>query len=845
MERTNIASYVTDFTRWGNDIAFVHHSTLRPERWSYSRVAKLAWRVARELEARGIGRGDRVMIWGPNGAQWVAAFYGCLARGAIAVPLDEASTSDFVEKIAGQVEPRLLFASSNHVSPPAIPTMGLTTIEESLAHHAADPYPHVAMDRDETAQIVFTSGTTATPKGVRITHFNVLSNVAPIEREIEKYRKYERIFHPIRFLNLLPLSHVFGQFMGVYIPQLLGGEVHFQEALNPAQIVDSIKQQRISVVVAVPRILQSLQHKIERDYEAAGELERLHADIAVMEGQSPFKRWIRFRRIHRMFGLKFWAFISGGATLDFDTEMFWQRLGFAVIQGYGMTETASLVSVNHPFKMSRGSIGKVLPGREIKLDETGEILVRGSNVTPGYWSTDGNGDGRDDGWFRTGDIGELDQHGNLFFKGRKKDVIVTGAGMNVYPEDVEAALNAQPEILDSAVIGFDSPGGPEPVAALILENPDSDPKQAVDRANAVLGEYQRVRQWVVWPDRDFPRTSTQKIRKPAVADFVRARLSGSQVALGEGSDLNALVARFARKGAVASNASLSSDLGLDSLSRVELLGALEERYQVDIDETAFTSASTVADLERLLRKGTTEPSEPADYPYPRWARRAPFTWIRLVLLYGLTLPLAALMCWVKVKNRKAFDVLDGPVLLASNHVASIDAALILSALPGRYRRWLAIAMLGEMLRGWTDPPKGTSLFTRVRYRIMYWLVALFFNVFPLPQQSGFRRSFGYAGELVDRGFSVLVFPEGKRTEDGRINAFRTGVGILAARLGVPVVPVRIDGLYQFKVKGTYFVRPNAVAVAFGEPQTFGPDDDPAAIAEKIEQRVRSLGSDAP
>src|SRR3979490_1435131 len=199
--------------------------------------------------------------------------------------------------------------------------------------------------------------------------------------------------------------------------------------------------------------------------------------------------------------------ISGGAPLDRETEEFWHRLGYAVVQGYGLTETTSLISLNHPFHTSRGSIGKVLPGREIKLANDGEILVRGSGVASGYWN------GRelepvtrleDEGWYRTGDLGALDEQGNLFFKGRKKEVIVTPAGMNIYPEDLEAALRGQKEVRDCVVVGLERGGNAEPCAVLILRDREAHAKTIVARANESLAEYQRMRTWFVWAGEEFP-----------------------------------------------------------------------------------------------------------------------------------------------------------------------------------------------------------------------------------------------------------------------------------------------------------------------------------------------------
>ena len=331
------------------------------------------------------------------------------------------------------------------------------------------------LTRDDIVEIVFTSGTTAEPRGVVITHGNILANLEPLEREIGKYLKYERIFHPIRFLNLLPLSHVFGQFLGIFLPQLLAGTVIFHDSLNPTEIIRLVREQRISVIVAVPRLMESLKDKIERDMDAMGRRPWFEKQLAAAQGEHFVRRWWRFRRIHSQFGWKFWAFISGGAALDADTEEFWRRLSFVVIQGYGLTETTSLISLNHPFHTGKRSIGKVLEGREMKLDENGEILVRGANVAAGYWQEKALKPVlNEEGWFRTGDLGEVDAEGNLYFRGRKKNVIVTREGMNIYPDDLEAALRHQPEVRDCVVVPLEQGGNAEACAALLLRD-SADP----------------------------------------------------------------------------------------------------------------------------------------------------------------------------------------------------------------------------------------------------------------------------------------------------------------------------------------------------------------------------------
>lgn len=861
--RPNVLSYLDAYLQRGEQIMFAHRRGLRLVRWSYEQLALAAYRFARELEARKIGTGERVLLCGENCPEWVAAFWGCLLRGVVVVPLDKESTAEFASSVQRQTDAKLLVANSGALVPAglAVPRLELEALSELIAHHDTAPARVEGITEETLVEIIFTSGTTSAPKGVMLTHGNLLANLQPLEAEIEKYIRWERLVHPVRFLSLIPLSHIFGQFMGVFVPQLIGGEVHFQESLNPSEIVRTIRRGRISVLVVVPRLLEGLRDWVERDDAAArGHTEELQQRLTSARDTNFIRRWWLFRRVHRRFGLKFWAFISGGATLDEATEMFWRRLGFAVLQGYGMTETASLITITHPFKQSRGSIGQLMPGYEVKLDETGEIMVRGASVSTGYWTAEGAVSRGGDAWFRTGDLGEIDAAGNVYFKGRKKDVIVTAAGLNIYPEDIEAALNRQREVRASCVIAFEGARGAEPLAVLVLlRAPGVRAEAAINRVNAELAEYQQLRRWFVWTEPDFPRTPTHKILKREVA----ARVSEKLRAEGESREETAatkhidehvfnhhpssvILAEAARiSGSMLSNgiepsANLTTDLKLDSLGRVELLSALEDRFGVEIDEGAFTAATTVEELEQIVDGKIDEKVTP--YPYPKWTRRFPLTWIRPLLFYTIILPLTLLMSRMRVGGRAHLKKLNSPALFVANHITLTDHALVLAALPVRFRHRLAIAMEGEYLRGWLHPPAGTSSFVRLRLLAQYALVNTFFQVFPLPKKSGFRRSFAYAGECVDSGQSVLVFPEGERAPRGqmRMSKFKTGTGLLAKELNIPVVPVKIHGLYELKERRQHFAAPGMVRVVFGEPVSFDAQAQAQEIAVELERRVAAL-----
>ena len=839
MERRSLLEYLDNFLRLGRESAYIQRRGYRNVRWTYRQVAGTAFQFARELEKRGIEKGDHILIWGPNSAEWVATFFGCVLRGVIVVPMDDGAAPDFALRVSRQVNAKLLACSRQHVQP-SIQGIILEDLQETLAHYSSAPIEPAAINAQDTLDIVFTSGATAEPKGVVITHGNVLANTEPLETEIRKYAKYERLVHPIRFLNLLPLSHVFGQFLGIFLPQLMGATVIFHDTLNPSEVIGAIRRQRVSVLVAVPRVLQSLREKIERSLEEQGKIEDFQRRFEMAKGKPFLRRWWIFRSIHRQLGWKFWAFVSGGAALDSQTEEFWGRLGYAVIQGYGLTETTSIISVNHPFRLGKGSIGKVLTGREVKLAADGEILVRGGGVASGYWG------GQElqpiagaQGWYPTGDIGELDAEGNLYFKGRKKDVIVTPAGMNVYPEDLEAALRRQPEVKLCVVIPLPRDGNAEPCAVMILRDRGLDPAPVVKRANESLAEYQRINSWFVWPEEDFPRTSTQKPRTNLIRQTVQSELRSEAKDHAIAGPLRELIARVARHSVseLSPQANLETDLNLSSLDRVELLGALEDRYQIDLSETRFAAVNTVGDLERILHGQT--PSR-ARYHYPRWVQRWPVTWVRLIAHYLLLRPAIFLLGWPRVEGRENLTGVQGPVLVICNHISDMDVGFVLTALPARLRHKLATATGGEALEALRTPPSSRNFPLRLWDRLTWVLGVSLLNLFPLPREAGFRESFAFAGESVDHGDSVLVFPEGRHTTDGMLLPFRSGIGLLANNLGIPIVPMRIHGLFELKKAGKKFAKPYTVSVKIGAPVRFPQGSDPTRIAAELQKKLEDL-----
>jgi long-chain acyl-CoA synthetase len=836
--------------------------------WTYGDLTAAARGFAQRLRHEHITAGQAIAIWSENRPEWIAALWGALLEGVVVVPIDYRASAEFLLKVAGIVDAKAILigdAVDASALGTARPTWNLPEIFRNKPEASSDPDTRLAPrasnpEPTTTAEIIFTSGATAEPKGVVLTHKNILANIVPIEREMAKYRKYARPFRPIRFLNLLPLSHMFGQAMATFVPPMLPGLVVFTRSYAPDDIVRQIRERRISVLVCVPKILEVLRDYIIRVAPEAAE--------PPPAGMHWARRWWHYRRVHRMFGFKFWSMVVGAAPLDPDVEAFWGGLGFLVVQGYGLTETAPIVTLNHPFHAKRGAVGKPIAGVEIKIAEDGEILVRGDNVTTGYYNApEETRAAFQDGWFRTGDIGELDDQGRLLIRGRKKEMIVTPEGLNVFPEDVERALNEQPGVQDSAVVGAPVAGSTaERVQAVLLLAPGSDPDVVIRNANLRLADHQKIRAAAVWAGTELPRTEgTRKLKRRELRQWLVGQPESPagpafRSGVPQARNVRTVLERFA-PGRTIDAATTIDELGLSSLERVELMMALEETFQVTVDEGAFSSATTVADLEALTRpvdwgragvrpgsdqgqagvRPGSDPGgvRPADIAFPSWNRSLPVRLIRRASLPTWILPLGRLFASMTVTGLEHLDTIDGPVIFAANHQSHFDGPVILDSLPPRWRYRVAPAMMKEFFNAHFFPERygRKAWFTN---SLNYYLSAFFFNAFPLTQGgAGTRQTLRYIGELVSSGYSILIFPEGSRTETGEIAPFLPGVGMIASRLGVPVVPVRLDGLDRVLPRHAKFPTRATARCAFGAPMLLT-GNDYAAMAAQVQAAVRSL-----
>ena len=839
-----MATLVADFRRYGEQIAVVTHRGNRRFSSTYARLAELSARCAHAFDHRGLEPGDRVLLWGNNSVEWVATFFGCILRGIVAVPLDAAGSLELAQRVVAEVQPRLLVGDLVLLEKlnAEIPRLGFEGFWSGLP--APDFTAAPGLSRDTPLQIIFTSGTTGDPKGIVHTHGNVLASLDPLEKEIGKYLRYERLVHPLRILHTLPLSHVFGQFMGLWVPPLLVAEVHFEDRLQAPRLARLLHQERISVLAAVPRVLDLMRAWVLAEFPGF--------DIAAGRGEPVWKHWWRFRTLHRRLGLKFWAFVCGGASLPADLESFWTTAGFALIQGYGMTETTALVTLNHPFKIARGSIGKPLAGREVKIGDDGEILVRGDSIAAQVWQHGGL-KSVESGWLATGDLAARDERGELVFAGRKSDAIVTAAGLNIHPQDLETVLHRQPGVREALVVGYASPVGPAPAAVLIADAADSALQRAVDEANRELAAFQQIRYWVRWPQPEFPRTTTGKVLRRTVQSWAQPLLAGSS-ATGDGlSDplLEVLRPLGVANREVAPSDRLAEDLHLDSLAMVQLQSSLEARFGLELSDATWGQIKTVGEV-RALTKTTAAifpvaadglppappavSSPPPGAAFPRWPWWPTIRGMRISFVEVVVRPLTWLLLAPRIAPRR---ILSRPSLLVANHLTAFDVPVILYALSSSDRDHVAVAMSGQILTGWRRGQAERHRMVATLTPIAYWLVTALFNVFPLPRGAGLRRSFTHAGEAMDHGYHVLVFPEGRRSRDGQLQAFEPGIGLLAQECRVPVQPIRVEGLGLRE--GKRWPKRGTVAIRLGAPLTMEPGEEPQAFTARLQAAVAALG----
>ena len=806
----------------------------RTRAWRYRDLGQAVPRAASVLREAGVKEGDRVVLWAVNRPEWGIAFFAIAHLGAVSVPLDVRHTVDFGRKIVGQTEAKLVIASRQTEASArelGLPILFVETLPD-LARRK-QPVEPAEVKASDLAEIVFTSGTTGEPKGAMLSHGNLLASATTMMRVLA-FGPHDRL------LSVLPLSHLYEQVLGFMAPLSIGASVVYPVSRQPAVLIRTFRDFKVTVLLIVPQGLRLLNGAIERKVDQAGRraaFERLHA--IAKHVPRPIKR-VLFRSVLREFGGRLHTIGVGASALDVDVAERWTDMGVQMLQGYGATEMGPVVSFTRPERNVLGTVGEPIPGVEVRIEEDGEILARGPGRFAGYWkNAEATAAAIDpDGWYHTGDLGAFTKEGMLTFRGRKKDMLALPDGQKVYAEDVEAALKEDARVRDAAVVGWPLGAGLKVHAVLLLDDP-ADEDAVIRAANTRLAPHQQIRGTTLWPDADLPRTHTLKVRKPDIlarlGDLERPATAPIPAAASKlkADPLDAaidpitvIVAGLAEvaPSTIVPTARLSTDLDLDSLQRVELLGVIEEETGVFVDDDALEPDTTVGELIALVEaaRGAKRGEKAWRWPLSPLVRAVGLT-LQVLLMY----PFVHLFYKVRVTGLDRLKPDDEPYLLTPNHCLHLDNGIILTRLPLALRWKLSVAAAADTI--YDNPVQGV-------------LASILANAFPLQREGGVRKSLELLGSRLDKGYNILIYPEGKLTVGGPLQPFKAGAGLIAVEGGTPIVPLKIKIHAISIIDKRRFPAPlrGDVELVVGEPIWFDSTMDHAAATTQLEAAVAAL-----
>ncbi len=797
-----------------------------------------------------VGKGDRVAIVSENRPEWCASYIAAVGCGCIVVPIDIQLGSEEIRNLLRDSGTKAAFCSNKTESNllRAIEGTGIREINYDAKpilplHSAVSPLSHHQVAPGDIASIIYTSGTTGKPKGVMLTHSNFCSDAEALIRA-------DLATQNDNILAVLPLHHTYPFMCAFLLPLFLGATITFGPGLKAPDLLSAIKENGVTVLVGVPRLFDMVSRGIlsrisERGRGLSGVLLGMLRLCGVLRRRFGLNIGrIVFASVHKSFrGIRFFA--SGGARLAPQVMSSLEAMGFTVLEGYGLTETAPVITFNPIEKRKPGSAGKPLPGVEVKILDDGEILAKGPMVMKGYYKKeDETREALKEGWLFTGDLGHVDEDGYLFITGRKKEVIVLSSGKNIYPEDVESAYSAISLIKEICVAGSERNGAVDAVQAVIVPdfeyarqhsigNVNDELSWKISEVSAGLPEYMRIRGYTLSSE-PLPRTPLGKLRRFMVRDFIHERGHPSQTTPGEdrklmedpvGRKIADCIMPLVDEGVmIHAWDNLELDLGFDSLRKIELMASLERSFAADLPETFISEVHTVDDIIAALKAyqgpGTSdktpgtqsamssvlsarwkaildkEPS-PADADKIGYVQRPAELALLYVFVMGLKL-LCKLLFRLKAEGLEHIPA-EGPFVITPNHASYLDGFIVAASVPFSTFRKLHYLGMQEFFTG----------------GIKSW-VARIGHVIPIDAELYLNKALQLSSYVLRSGRSLCIFPEGGRSFDGSVMPFKKGIGVLALEMNVPVVPARIYGTFRAFPRGAFFIRPVPVRIVFGE-----------------------------
>lgn len=838
----NLEEFLKEYSRVHKDrIAYEIKRGFRTQKFKFTEVHNLALKTASFLAQKGLKKGDKVAIWAPNMPEYPILYFACWTIGIIAVPIDVRTTEETLRIFLTKAKCKIGFKSKfipgtfGSLIKKSYYLEDLTDLVSNLEganvfHLRSKLAWHPKVEPNDIAEIAFTSGTTGTPKGILLTHGNFLSNIDALTQTFPFKKDY-------RALSILPLSHAFEQAVDFLALFKVGIKVTYLERINRLTLISALRKNKITSVALVPQVLSLLINGIETQIEKEHK-QKIWSFLNTLASHLPFfARRLLFRSVLRKIGPDLLFFGCGSAPLNLKLAQKWENLGISVFEGYGASETTAILTINTPSDKKLGSVGKALPGIDIKINpETHEILAKGPNIPSGYFKDNEKTQSAfKNNWYYTGDVGEFDNDGFLYITGREAFRIVLPNGQKVYPEDIEKKLNAHPMVTESCVVGVRKEEG-ETVHAVVITKHPKKLSEIIKDVNQKLASHEQIMGYRLWKEEDFPRTPILKIDRKKVTQVILSDPDKS----GESKDLKTksiqaqdkllnLISQVTKLSTtkIKENSTLATDLKLDSLSRVELLSLIEANLAVEVSETAISPQTTVGNLRRLIKDSpiTTEGIKVNEWNYhPMLAK------LRTILQNIFAFPIHALFVPLQIIGEENLRNIKLPAIFYFNHIGIMDGLCVLRVLPKTVREKLVIAVNADI---WQDYRKN-------------WVQYLG-GGFPFDKKKKIKASLELTGEFLDKGFSVLLAPEGTFSKDGKLLQFKPGIGFMAVEMQVPVAPIKIDPSYHsiFPPMGGIFwenipKKRKRVWIKIGKPMTFPKGMPYEQAAKKMHQALDNL-----
>lgn len=776
MTYRHFGDYLSSLQQYDTRRALTIRPFLKIQHVSYKELREQSARTSHFLTSLGLKKGDRLMVIASNSPEWVELLLGSQLLGVIVVPVDSASSPDTVENYIRITQPKAVFKNKylHHQLEAKLPCHALEDLDHLNQSFVTTPEP-VTLSGEETALIVFTSGTTADPKGVALSQRNILSNVSGVQAALT-------IDPDWRVLSVLPLSHMYEVTGGCLSVLSKGASIYYMPRVTPLAIAQTLELYQITTILAIPQLLVLFLERINQAAEREGKaaLLRILTSCAVILPLSA--RHALFHAVHKPLGGHLHLVVTGGAPIPPAVEMAWGRMGVKVLQGYGLTETAPILTVNRLTKQRLGSAGLPLDNVELRVGSDDEIQAKGPNVFTTYWHnpTATKAVFTKDGWFRTGDTGHFDK-GWLFIQGRLKFAVVLSSGLKVFPEDIEKVAASFSELPSLCIVGVKRADGDEAVQAVLISNlTDEEIDAVIAKLNGRLEAFQHIGLWRRWPETDFPRTRLLKVDRRKVQQWAQTEAlptNNMQMAGQQTNQVQTMIRLSLNDHKVTlRDADHLADIGLDSLRRLNLIALIEEHLGISLDESLVLPETTVAGLRELI--ASVKPMQPS-HPIPDWQFttivRCLGNFMRDVVLYGIV------RIWVtmKVEGRENVKNLSEPALFIFNHTDDFDAPVVCQAVPRRIRKKLTVAMADDVMH---------------THKILAFIARFCFGAFNFSRKEPYLPSLEYVCRMLDRGWHVLLSPEGRIRNQAGLQHFKSGIGLLAVNSGAPVILVKTIGL---------------------------------------------------